>query len=111
MPDIQKLKKEFQKVVKAYRDTLPNVTYSTHSGGVREERPEYPKAMLTVRQGEKRTATVAFGCWAAESVILKHRIDDFKRFRPFIDFCEAYDVMVGGIERDSYGYASMRLTY
>ena len=111
MPDIQKLKKDFQKAVKAYRDTLPNVRYSMRSGEVREERPEYPKAMLTARQGEKRTATVAFGCWEAGSEKLQQRVDAFKQFKPFTDLCETYGIKVGGMERDTYGYTSLRLTY
>ena len=35
MCDMQRLKKEFQKAVKAYRDTLPNVTRYASAGGTR----------------------------------------------------------------------------
>ena len=112
MCDMQRFKKEFQKAVKAYRDTLPNVTRYASAGGTREVRPEYPKAMLTARQAEKRTATINFGCWAREyEDKLSKRVEDFKEFLPFQDWCAQYGVKLAGVERDSWGYASLRVTY
>ena len=111
MEDFKRFKQEFQKAVKAYRDTLPNVTRYASAGVAREVRPEYPKAMLTARQAEKRTATVYMGCWGECSDKLNQRIEDFKAFIPFRDWCYQYGVTVGGIERDSWGGASIRLYY
>lgn len=111
MANTQSLKKDFQKAVKAYRDTLPNVVYTMGSGEHRERRPEYPKAMLTARQAEKHTATVSFGDWANGSEKLAQRIADFKKFGPFVDLCNRYGIALGGVEQDSWGYASLRLHY
>ena len=108
--DIQVMKKEFQKVVKAFRDTLPNVRRIASAGGTKDVRPEYPKAMLTARQAEKRTATINFGCWADETR-LGLRVASFKSFPAFCDWCEKYGAKPNGIERDSWGYVSLRIYY
>ena len=111
MTDFKVFKKEFQKAVKAYRDTLPNATRLGLAGGTREVRPEYPKAMLTAKQAEKRTATVKLGQWGNYSDKLNKRVEDLMAFIPFRDWCYQYGVTVCGVERDSWGGASLRLRF
>lgn len=107
----ERMKKDFQKAVKAYRDTLPMVNRYMGGGVERQERPDYPKAILTARQAENRTATVSWGYWCKDSQILMYHIDKLRKSKAFSDFCTAYGVTVGGIERSGDGWVMMRLNY
>ena len=82
------MKKDFQKAVKAFRDTLPDVIW--HLSGGREElhRPEYPKAMMTSSQIRKGTATIncSYGDKAKETA------ESLINFPQFKAWCDEWDV-------------------
>ena len=77
------MKKDFQKAVKAFRDTLPDVIW--HLSGGREElhRPEYPKAMMTSSQIRKGTATI--NCMTGH-------VDEMMNFPQFIAWCNEWGI-------------------
>ena len=82
------MKKGFQKAVKAFRDTLPDVTWYLSGGRTELHRPEYPKAMMTAAQIRKGTATIncSYGDKAkgiAESLI---------NFPQFKAWCDEWDI-------------------
>ena len=90
------MKKEFQKAVKAFRDTLPDVTW--HLSGGREEihRPEYPKAMMTSSQIRKGTATI--NCSTGH-------VEEMMSFPKFTAWCKEWGIKKVAVEsvRDPYG--------
>ena len=89
------MKKDFQKAVKAFRDTLPDVKW--HLSGGREElhRPEYPKAMMTAQQIRKGTATI--NCSTGHE-------DEMMNFPQFRAWCEEWGIKKVVVEdvRDNY---------
>ena len=107
------MKKHFQKVVKEFRDSLPDVNklcWVTVDGNCnfRREmmsvRPEYPKAMMTAAQIKKNTMTVNFGYKASVE-----KVDAFVSTQSFKDFCEQFHVKAVGVETDSSKYLILRL--
>jgi hypothetical protein len=104
------MKKDFQKVVKAYRDTLPDVTWYLSGGKTEQHRPEIPKAMMTEQQMRKGTATV--NCGFGEQSI--ERAEAVKDYPPFVAWCKTYGIKTVVIERVKYYdnfQGQIRVTY
>ena len=83
------MKKDFQKVVKMFRDDQPEETRIDYC--TKQEytvKAEYPKAMMTAQQERKGTATV--NCDYGENG--KKRAEEFVKFPPFITWCESYGI-------------------
>lgn len=107
------MKKDLQKVVKAFRDSLPKVTQYYSTGEVRKiASPEYPKAMMTAQQERKGTATIncSYGSKA------KERAEAMKAYPPFVKWCESYKIKTVTIETANNAYGSVmqyqiRVTY
>ena len=88
------MKKDFQKAVKAYRDTLPDITHYFGGGRTEIGRPELPKAMMTAQQMRKGTATINcgrgdYGKALAPKVVASEQ---------FVAWCEAYGIKTVQIE-------------
>lgn len=102
--NIETLKKDLQKTVKKYRDTLPDLTdwYG------RTVRPAYPKAMLTGQQMEKGTATINFGhnCEANHNKLAAFASSD-----EFKAFCEKHSVKVGPTEINADNRVQLRMYF
>jgi hypothetical protein len=107
------MKKDFQKVVKMFRETLPAVTQHYSTGEVRKvSAPEYPKAMMTAQQMRKGTATVNFSTGKRA----KENAEAFMNYIPFVAWCETYGIKRIEIEtaKNAYGSADqyqIRVTY
>lgn len=95
------MKKEFQKAVKAFRDTLPDVIWHL-SGGIEElHRPEYPKAMMTASQIRKGTATI--NCMTGH-------VDEMMNFPQFVAWCKEWGIkkVVTEVVKYPYGSGTMK---
>lgn len=94
------MKKDFQKVVKMFRDDQPKVTQYYSTGEIRKVcAPEYPKAMMTAQQERKGTATV--NCdWGDKA---KERAEEFIKYQPFVTWCESYGIKNAFIEEVAVG--------
>ena len=85
-------KKDFQKAVKAFRDTLPDYMGLRWTGTdwAKEKpcRPEYPKAIMTASQIRKGTATIncSYGTGAKE---LAEKMMNFPQFK---EWCEEWGI-------------------
>lgn len=106
------MKKDFQKVVKMFRDDLPKVTQYYSTGEVRKVAPqEYPKAMMTAQQERKGTATINFG----NSNRVQNNVECFRNYEPFTVWCESYGIRTVTVEQVGNAYGSMqtqiRVTY
>lgn len=102
--DTKSMKKDFQKMVKAYRDSKPAI-YSEWSKQM--VRPEFPKAMLTNQQLCNNTATINFGYGASKQ-------DEAKVFlnsAAFIAFCEKYEIKNAFVELNSDNRYQLRVNY
>lgn len=108
------MKKDFQKAVKAYRDTLPKVTQYYSTGEVRGVyNPEYPKAMFTEQQARKCTATVNCG-WAGndEAKTRAHnRAAGLLASKKFVAWCENYGIKSIDFEMNADGNLQIRVRY
>lgn len=103
------MKNDFQKVVKMFRDNLPKVTEYYSTGEVRKiSSPEYPKAMMTDQQMRKNTATINFG-WNSEKALDK--LETFKKYEPFVIWCESYKVKNIGVELNSDNRYQLRINF
>ncbi|MCE5342634.1 MAG: hypothetical protein LLF96_03480 [Eubacteriales bacterium] len=100
----EKLKKDFQKTVKNFRDTLPDVLNYQKC----EQRPDYPKAMMTSQQMMKGTATVNFG---SNSEGHENNLVAFIETDAFKKFCEENCVQVVGREVQRDDCLWLRLKY
>lgn len=98
------LKKDLQKTVKKFRDTLPDIT--TWDG--RNVRPEYPKAMLTGQQMAKKTATINFGHNCEKN---HNNLSDFENSDAFKAFCEKYNIKVGQKEINADNRVQLRMYF
>ena len=88
------MKKDFQKAVKAYRDTLPDVTWYLGGDRTEQHRPEIPKAMMTAQQMRKGTATI--NCGRGEyGKALAPKVAESEQF---VAWCEAYGIKTVQIE-------------
>lgn len=101
--ELMQMKKDFQKVVKGYRDLMP--MWKDWWGNMRKA--EYPKAMMTNQQMTKRTATVNFGYKAEKT---EQNLKDFIGTMHFAEFCEKYGVQVVGAENHD-NYIWLRLKF
>lgn len=102
------MKKDFQKVVKMFRDKLPDVHYFDHwAKEDRTCRPEYPKAMLTAQQERNGTATVNFG----RGDQAKANAETFQSYEPFTTWCESYGIKCLGIELNADNRYQVRVSY
>ena len=105
------MKKDFQKVVKMFRDTLPDVMNGrwTGNGWVYDvsARPEYPKAMMTSQQMAKGTATVNIGCGKQA----QEEVEDFQKYEPFVAWCESYGIKTITVEHvgNAYGLTQTQI--
>ena len=105
------MKKDFQNMVKAFRDTLPDVVWISQFGESLH-RPEYPKAMMTEQQMRKGTATI--NCSYGKNA--KERAEAIKTFPAFIAWCESYGIKSVTIETVNNPYGEVmqyqiRVTY
>ena len=106
------MKKDFQKVVRMFRDDLPKETQYYSTGEIRKvAAPEYPKAMMTEQQIRKGTATINFG----RGKQAQDNVEDFRHFEPFAIWCESYGIKTVTVEQvgNAYGSAQtqIRVTY
>lgn len=101
----QNLKRDFQKVVKNFRDTLPNVKYITLHGDTTIRRPEYPKAMMTNQQIRKGTATINFQHAGVQIM------NDFEDNPSWKAFCLKYGIKKTYWEINQDGYNQLRIFY
>lgn len=102
------MKKDFQKIVKMFRDRLPDVHYIDHwTNEERTCRPEYPKAMLTAQQERNHTATVNFG--RGEGARMATGL--FRAYEPFITWCESYGIKSTDIELNADNNFQVRINY
>ena len=102
------MKKDFQKVVKMFRDKLPDKHYKdSRTNEDRTCRPEYPKAMLTSAQERKKTATVNFG----KGETSRMAAGLFQAYEPFITWCESYGITKSEIELNSDNCFQVRVSY
>ena len=95
----KKMQKDFQKAIKAYRDS-------------QEDASSYPKAMMTSQQMCKGTATVNCG----RSEIGKNRAPKVMAFPPFVEWCETYwikSIQIETVQEASYMLPQyqIRVTY
>ena len=104
------MKKEFQKMVKAFRDELPDRTITNwRTGREMTVRPEFPKAMMTGQQMSKKTATINFGRedekdnWTAAAA--------FFDYPPFIAWLQKYGILGAGIETSSDHNVQIRVKW
>ena len=109
---MENMKKDFQKVCKMYRDTLPDVpVYYSCGVGKKMERPKYPKAIMTAQQVRKGTATV--NCDLGEGA--KKTAEAFSKYPPFIEWCESYGIKTVKVEaaRNTFGLTQyqVRVTF
>lgn len=106
------MKKDFQKVVKMFRENLPKVTQYYSTGEVRKvAAPEYPKAMMTAQQERKGTATINFGSGSKAHT----NLESFRHYEPFTIWCESYGIKTVTVEQAGNAYGSLqtqiRVTY
>lgn len=108
---MEQMKKDLQKVVRAFRAKQPKkeTVIHTYSG---EEKTvilpvEYPKAMMTDAQMRKDTATINFG---GNGEKVEKQVQDFMFFPPFKYFCEEYGCEVKR-EINSDNRIQLRLNY
>lgn len=106
------MKKDFQKVIKAIRDSLPKVTQYYSTGEIRKvASPEYPKAMMTAQQMRKGTATVNCG----SGLPGRNRRATVISNAAFVKWCETYGIKTIYFEEitDAYGgtQTQIRVTY
>ena len=106
------MKKDFQKVVKMFRDTLPDYMGGrwTGSGWVYDKpcRPEFPKAMMTEQQMRKGTATINLGYAKEEKA--KELAESLTTFPPFQTWCESYGAKVERTELNPDNRWQIRIT-
>lgn len=88
----KEMKKDLQKLVKIIRDELSQV-----SGGYRSD---YPKAMMTGQQMERRTATINCGYTYTQGAekeeivrLFRQRANFIMEDQRFMNFCEGYDAI------------------
>ena len=89
------MKKDFQNVVKSFREETEDMT---------------AKAMMTHQQEVKGTATI--NCGFGEKSI--DRAEKMKNFPPFVAWCEAYGIKTVTVERVKYYnnfFSQVRVTY
>lgn len=108
------MKKDFQKVVKMFRDSLPDVkgynwSYQTHKYEECMVRPDFPKAMMTQRQIDIGTATVNFGGDNNE----QHKVnaEKFMEYEPFKTWCESYEAKTTKLEVSSDKNYQVRINF
>ncbi len=102
--EIKKMKKELQKIVKAYRDSKPDE--KDWRGDPR--RPEFPKAMLTGQQELKKTATINFG-WNEETH--QKELEEFRASEVFQSFLEKYELTDAGKELNQDNRIQIRIRW
>ena len=103
------IKKELQKVVKSFRDALPDVTYTDRNGELHSYRSDWPKAMMTNQQIAKGTATVNFGCANSDRPLAN--AENFQKYEPFIKWCESFGVKVAGMELNNDNRWQLRVLF
>lgn len=101
------MKKDFQKLVKHYRDQKPDVMGYNWRTGKRDLpcRPELPKAMMTEQQIRNRTATINFG---REGLTEAQR---FTSYEPFTAWCQAFGIEHTAVEINPDGKFQIRVTW
>ena len=106
--EIAKIKKDLKKTIKSIRDELNAA--KGEAGTTRCLAHDIPKAMMTDRQVEKRTATVNCGAgWHStgkDSKSLAHTVNESAAFKEFLERAGA----TARIEPTGYGY-QIRITY
>ena len=99
------MKKDFQKVVKMFRDTLPDrINWRGESC-----RPEFPKAMMTEQQIRKGTATINLGY--VDEAEANEVAESMKMFSPFAMWCESYGATVTGTELNPDNRWQIRINF
>ncbi len=103
-----KMKKDFQKIVKAFRDALPDEHFIHYM--TKQEctcRPELPKAMMTQQQERNRTATANFGKTANAAA----NAERFLASDTFASWCTEYGINRAYIEINSDKCYQVRVNY
>ena len=103
--DTKSMKKDFQKMVKAYRDSKPAI-YSEWSKQM--VRPEFPKAMLTNQQLCNNTATINFGYGTSR---IHDEAKAFINSAAFTTFCDKYEIKNAFVELNSDNRYQVRINY
>ena len=108
------IKKDFQKAVKAYRDTLPKIPQYYSTGELRGFiNPSYPKAMFTEQQARKGTATVNCG-WAGNNEAKSrahNRAAGLLATDKFIAWCKNYGIKSIDFETNPDGNYQIRVRF
>ena len=108
------MKKDFQKVVKMFRDSLPDVealclNFETRKWEMMMVRPEHPKAMMTNAQIKNGTATI--NCGRANGKSNETYAIDMMSFEPFKVWCESYGIKTVKCEVNSDNCRQVRVTF
>ena len=102
--DSKKMKKDLQKIVKAYMDSKPDI----QDWRGNPCRDEYPKAMMTSQQMLKQTATINFGYdKAAHQAELK----EFRSSEAFQSFLKQYELTDAGQELNQDNNIQIRIRW
>ena len=102
--EIKKMKKELQKIVKAYRDGKPGI----QDWRGNPCRDEYPKAMLTGQQELKKTATINFGY---DKPAHQAELKEFRASEAFRSFLEKWELTDAGTELNQDNNIQIRIRW
>ncbi len=102
--EIKKMKKDLQKIVKAYRDSKPD--YQDWRGN--PCRDEFPKAMLTSQQELKKTATINFGY---DHAAHQKELKEFTGSEAFKSFMKQHGLIYAGMELNQDNRIQIRIRW
>lgn len=102
--DSKKMKKELQKIVKAYRDSKPDIKNWRGESC----RDEYPKAMMTSQQEAKKTATINFGY---DEATHQAELKEFRASEAFKSFLEKWELTDAGQELNGDNCIQIRIRW
>lgn len=108
------MKKDFQKVVKMFRESLPDymgLCYNFETRKYEETpcRPEHPKAMMTEQQIRNRTATI--NCGRKQGKPDEEKAIGMMNYEPFKIWCESYGIKSVNREVNSDNCSQIRVTF
>ena len=102
--EIKKMKKELQKIVKAYRDSKPDA----QDWRGNPCRDEYPKAMMTSQQMAKQTATINFGY---DTAAHQEELAEFTGSEAFKSFMKQNGLIYAGKELNQDNNIQIRIRW
>lgn len=108
------MKKDFQKIVKMYRDSMPDIdgwgmNWNTRKYEQIKVRPEYPKAMLTERQMANGTATI--NCGSKHNAGYQGVAEKLMDYEPFKIWCSSYGIKSATVEINGDEHYQVRVTF